>query len=251
MHHLPQPSTFSARAPLQELLQQAKSKYQLRFETVKVGESSLQVLQLADMENYVDHLAETLPYGQKLELPFWAKIWPTSILLSYYLQRMGLQQQGTMLELGSGVGVCGLFAAQQGYQVVISDTHEDALLFSRINILQNNLQDRAEVAKVDFTSHRLQHSFHYILGSEILYQEDCYRPLLDFLQHHMAPGPDSEAILAKSYNLKAEKFFQLAHKEFQVQEKTLGYRQQAPAQEQSSPEKYLSQIYRLRPLKNV
>ncbi|MGM0425157.1 MAG: methyltransferase, partial [Thermodesulfobacteriota bacterium] len=88
MHNLPQPSTFSPEASLQELLDIANSKYQVHFETVKVGDHELQILQLADMEEYVDYLAETLHYGEKLELPFWAKIWPTSILLSYYLQRL-------------------------------------------------------------------------------------------------------------------------------------------------------------------
>ncbi|MGM0423776.1 MAG: class I SAM-dependent methyltransferase, partial [Thermodesulfobacteriota bacterium] len=193
---------------------------------------------------------ETLHYGEKLELPFWAKIWPTSILLSYYLQRLPWNMQGQMLELGAGVGVCGLFAAKHGLQVIISDLHEDALLFSRINILQNNLQDRAEIAKVDFTKDRLQKRFRYILASEILYQESCYRPLLKFLLHHLEPVSQAETILAKSYKLKADKFFKLAREDFQLQEKNLGYRQQAE-EKQSSQEKYLSQIYRLRPKKHV
>jgi predicted nicotinamide N-methyase len=250
MQNLPPPSTFPAEASLQELLDIASSKYQVKFETLKVDEYELQVLQLADMEEYVDYLAENLRYGEKLELPFWAKIWPTSILLSYYLQRLPLDMQGQMLELGAGVGVCGLFAAKHGLEVIISDSHEDALLFSKINILQNNLQDRADVAKVDFTQQRLQQRFRYILGSEILYQESCYSPLINFLLNHLEPMPQAEAILAKSHNLKASSFFELARAEFQLQEKTLGYRQQADS-EQATQEKYLSQIYRLRPKKHV
>ncbi|MFP4391702.1 MAG: class I SAM-dependent methyltransferase [Desulfohalobiaceae bacterium] len=248
MHNLHQPSTFPPEAPLQELLKIARSKYHIKFEAVKIGNYALQVLQLADIEEYVDHLAETVGCGEKLELPFWAKIWPTSILLSYYLQRLSLDFKGQMLELGAGVGVCGLFAAQHGFQVIISDSHEDALLFSKINILQNNLQHRADIAKVDFTKDRIQRRFQYILGSEILYQEACYSPLLKFLQRHLEPIPEAEAILAKGYNLKADKFVKLIREEFQLQEKTLGYRQQAEA-EQSGQEKYLSQIYRLRPKK--
>lgn len=251
MQNLPQPTSFPTDASLQELLQIASNKYEIRFETVKIGDCRLEILQLADMEEYVDCLAENLHYGEKLELPFWAKIWPSSILLSYFLQRLTQDQPGPVLELGAGIGICGLLAAWQGREVIISDLHEDALLFSQINILQNNLSARACIAKVDFTRDKLPMHFRYILGSEILYKESSYNPLLKFLLQHLQPAYGAEAILAKSYKLKADKFFNLAREYFYLQEKNLGYRQQTNQNQAAAPEKYLTQIHRLHPKKHV
>ena len=234
---------------LEDLLERAESRYRVRFERVKVGETALDILQIANMEDHIDRMAAALGEDAALELPFWARIWPTSILLSYYVQRIRAAQEFHLLEIGAGIGLCGLFAAKQGIRTTITDIHEDALLFSRINILHNDLQELADVRRVDFTKDRLPRRYDLILGSEVLYREQSYRPLIKFLSRHLRPGKDSEIILAKSYHLKARSFFKTAEKEFAIQERIIGYREQ-PATPAPDQEKHLSQIYRLRPRKN-
>ncbi len=230
------------------LLEQAQSKYRVRFEPVKVGDASLDVLQIANMEEYLDQMAAGLDAETPLELPFWARIWPTSILLSFFVQRIHAADTAHLLEIGAGIGLCGLFAAKQGIRTTLSDINEDALLFSQINILQNDLQNLADVHRIDFTQDRLSRRYDMILGSEVLYQEASYRPLSKFLKHHLRAHKDSEIILAKSYRLKAKPFFKAAEKEFSIQERVIGYKEQ---QDQASPEneRHLSHIYRLRPRK--
>ncbi|MCF8103981.1 MAG: methyltransferase [Desulfohalobiaceae bacterium] len=240
---------FSDQDSLETLLTQAEAKYQTRFEPVKVGQQELQILQIADMESHLDRILDTADKGQGLELPFWARIWPTSILLSYYAQRLPADAGLNLLEIGAGIGICGLFAAGHGLRVTISDINEEALLFTRINILKNNLQGKARVARCDFTSDRLETRFDIILGSEILYREDTYRPLCKFLSRHLASSKYSEVILAKNYRLKARQFFKMAQKEFDIQERVIGYKEQSIGNE-AEKDKHLSQIYRMRPRKN-
>jgi predicted nicotinamide N-methyase len=235
--------SFSPDASLDELLSVAGARFDLRFEPLKIGSYELQILQIADLEDYIDRLAESTGEGEALQLPFWAKIWPTSILLSYFLQRYPAGSGEEALELGAGVGICGLFAARHGFRVTLSDNNEDALLFTRINILKNNLQDRASVAKLDFTRDTLSLPFRLILASEILYRETSYEPLIEFLTRHLQPG--GEAVLAKDYQLKARRFFQLAPERFRLQEHRLGYRERTD--DESGSEKHLSDIYILRP----
>ena len=55
--------------------------------------------------------------------------------------------------------------------------HPDAVLFSRIAVLKNNLSDRVTVRRLDFTKDRLENRFDLILGSEVLYKEDQARAL--------------------------------------------------------------------------
>ncbi len=233
---------------LNELLEQAESKYQVCFETVKVGETALDILQIANMDAYLEQMAAELDAANTLELPFWAKIWPTSILLSYFVQRIRADKALHLLEIGGGIGLCGLFAAKRGLRTTISDINEDALLFTQINILKNDLQDLADVSRIDFTKDRLSRGYDMILGSEVLYQNAAYRPLNKFLRRHLRSRKDSEILLAKSYHLKAKQFFKEAEKEFLIQERVLGYKER---QESASPEneRHLSQIYRLRPKK--
>jgi predicted nicotinamide N-methyase len=232
---------------LEELLRIANSKFETYFEPVKVGEHSLEILQIAEMDRYIDKLVNEARPGQKIELPFWAKIWPASILLSYFINSMQPPTtQKTLLEIGAGIGLCGLFAALKGFDVVISDYSDDALLFTKINILKNNLEHKATVAKVDFTKDRLNQKFDYILGSEVLYQEESYRPLIKFFSAHLKTTPHAEVILAKDYRRAAKKFFRLAPKDFKIAEKTIGYRQESETDSQGE-ERFLCTIYRLHP----
>lgn len=247
-----QPS-FAPDATLDELLDRVGQKFTTEFETVKIGSHEIQLLQIADMESYVDHLADSTPEGKTLELPFWARIWPTSILLGYYVQRLDPANGPDMLEIGTGVGLCGLIAARHGFNVTISDINEDALLFCRINILKNKLQERCRVARIDFTTDRLDRRFHRIIGSEVLYRDQSYRQLVKFLYRHLKQAPGAEAVIAKDYQLKAAKFFKLARETFRIQEQIIGFKTAAngDGDGEGAGEKQLSAIYRLTPKTNA
>jgi 2-polyprenyl-3-methyl-5-hydroxy-6-metoxy-1,4-benzoquinol methylase len=229
---------------LEGLLATARERYDVIFEKVTVGKYELEILQLSDMMVHIDDLAEQANDETRLELPFWARIWPSSILLSYYIQRMDPAAGVSMLEIGGGIGVCGLFAARHGFKVTISDINEDALLFARINVLKNGLQDRAQVCKVDFTKATMPQTYNYILGSEVIYLEDTYRSLVKFFLKTLDPGPGSEIILAKSYNLKTKRFFALAEQEFVIKMSTIGYKEKGASGPEG--EKHLAQIVRMR-----
>ncbi len=246
-------TNFSTDSSLQELLDYAESKYQTRFESLKVGENRLELLQFQDMEKYIEELDSRTANNERIELPFWAKIWPTSILLSYYLHNLDIPLDNHLLEIGAGIGICGLFAAKLGYNVTISDINEDALLFTQINILKNNLQDRAKIEKIDFTQDSTNEKYKTILGSEALYREDTYRPLIKFFLNNLQAAPDSEIILANHFKIKAKKFFKLAEQEFNIEQKTIGFKESSEdsADNDQESEKHLCKIFRMRPKKYV
>ena len=241
-------TSFSLQDSLEDLLSQARSKFPCDFERIKIGAVELDILQLTDMEAYIDTLAQTS--SQEIELPFWAKIWPTSILLGYFLQNYPGSGETPILEIGAGVGLCGLVAAQLGFSATITDNNEDALLFSQINILQNGLAQRARVAYADFTRTSLERRFPLILGSEVLYHEETYRPLLKFLLRHISTSQESEVVLAKGYKLKVKRFFSLAGREFDIREKIIGYKE-SDSKTAPGDDKHLAQIYRMKPKKHA
>lgn len=247
MTHTP---VLDDNASLDDLLAQANAKYETCFEPVTVGEETLEFLQIADMAAYIERLDHTLAPGELLKLPLWAKIWPTAILLSYFIQRLDPETHPKVLEIGAGVGVCGLFAAKRGFFTTITDIHPDALLFTRINILKNGLQDKARAVKADFTADRLGERFDYILASEAVYLDQTYRALVKFLQAHLTNSESAEIVLAKDYGRKATKFFNLAEKEFHISERVIGYKEKSGA-EGGGEEKQLTTIYRMRARKHA
>ncbi len=228
---------------MDQLLDRAREKYDVAFEPVRIGDLILDILQIADMEAYIDHLAETT--RGRLELPFWAKIWPASVILGYYLCSQPAEKPLDMLELGAGVGICGLVAASRGHKVLITDNHPDALLFARINILRNNLHEHASVQAVDFTADHLSRRFDCILGAEILYMEDKYPQLVRFLREHLSTSRDDEIVLSASNTRKSPVFFQQAQEEFQVSHKTLECRDN-PAEDNADQESHCITIYRMK-----
>jgi predicted nicotinamide N-methyase len=244
-------------ASLDELLALARARYDVRFEPLTVGDVTLELLQIADMEALIDRLTREAGDGP-LKLPFWARIWPTSILLSYFLRRLEPKTPAgatkSLLEIGAGVGICGLFAAAFGFDVTITDIEPDALLFTRIGILKNGLAANARVMRADFSSDRLGRRFDCIVGSEVLYLEDLHRPLVKFLSAHLSLDPAAEVVLARDYHRKADAFFRRAEPDYHIAERTIGYKETpAPGQdgEKGRVERQLTTITRMRAKKHA
>lgn len=241
-------------ASLDELLAAAKSKYAVEFQPMRVGDISLDILQLADMDAYIERIAAALPSNPDQDmpkdidasLPFWAKIWNTSVLTAYVLQKFpakGPYGPRTMLEIGAGVGVVGLVAAKLGFKTTITDNNPDAVLFSRINIMQNGLAETARAELCDFTADGMDERYDLVVGSEVLYKEDTYRPLTKFLLKHLKDDPGAEIVLSKEYSRKAAKFFKLAEREFHMDSKEIGFKNEGA--------KHLCTVYRLKPRKTA
>ncbi len=211
------------QASLEELLGRVGEVHAVSFDTVRVGDKILECIQIADMEDYLDRLVESLEGQKGVEaLPLWAKIWPACLPLAMYMQRQTPQSGDRVLEIGAGLGVAGLFAGSRGFPVVISDIHPDALVFARINVLHNDLADAVQVRYVDFTAEEHHGVFSHIIGSEVLYREAVYSALLHFLRSHLASGAAAqcesraEILLTMDTGRRAVKFFAAAKEYFHL-----------------------------------
>lgn len=218
--HRPAPAP-PLEAPLDELLDWANAAYGVAFEPLRMDDVRLEVLQIADVPAHVEHLAAAAE-GRGVELPLWSKVWPAALLTSHFLHRLPPRPGRPLLEIGAGVGVCGLFAAALGHEVLLTDVNPDALRFARINVLHNGLADRAAVARASFAGDVLPRRFARILGSEVLYLEPLHVPLLAFLKTHLAADPEAEAILSCNYIRDHQSFLDLAGRDFAVQTATIG-----------------------------
>lgn len=226
--------------PLDKLLARAEARFgKVGFEPVKVGDTTIEVLQVQDMPAYIERLVAKTPTGNTVQLPLWAKVWPSAMLLSMMTSQLPVPPGATLLEVGAGVGVCGLFAASRGLNTLITDIEPDALLFSKINILKNGLEANADVAAVDFTSDSLDRTFDFIFGCEVVYEPAQYKALADFLLQHLADGPGREIVLSMENRATTGMFFE------HVKERTKIMRREFPLPDGEDGEKKSTVVYRM------
>ncbi|MFW5731004.1 MAG: class I SAM-dependent methyltransferase [Desulfonatronovibrionaceae bacterium] len=231
---------------LDTLIEQAAKHFEVSFQKVRIGSLYLDILQPADMEQYIQKLADE-SVGE-VTLPMWIKIWPAAVLLGHYISSLAPEPDDfQVLELGCGTGLAGLVAASLGLRVTLTDSSPEALLMARINILKNRLENRAEIRLLDFRQQKLNKNFHLILGSEIFHMSNSGQRLMKFLLNHLHPGPDSQALLAVDYRRRPELFLKNASREFTISEKNIGYKEQTT--DHFRPEKFLCSIFRLKPRK--
>src|SRR5262245_5204098 len=83
---------------------------------VDVGVDTLALWRVADLEQHVDRTA-LLAGDDPPEPPYWAHLWSGSQLLASAVPR----GRATAIELGCGLGLPGLVAAQRGARVTFVD----------------------------------------------------------------------------------------------------------------------------------
>lgn len=212
--------------PLEKLLKLAENKFgRVEFQPVTIGDHTLELLQVKDMAKYIDKLMDQTRSGKKVDLPLWAKIWPACIFLGMFVSKVPLPGKGPILELGAGVGLIGLAVANAtGRKVILSDIEDDALLFCRINILKNGLEDKVELLKADFTRSELDEKYDCIIGCEVLYTEAAYEPLAGFVNKHLSDAPEAEVILAMDQKRQGKVFFEALEKDFAIMRKGFAYK---------------------------
>lgn len=249
---LPELMRLLQDATLDELMALATARHAVHFDTVRVGEHAVECIQISDMQAYIDALVERLDTVQGVDsLPLWAKIWPASLPLALYLGHLQPAPGDKVLEIGAGLGLCGLFAARLGFSVVLSDNVPDALLFARINVLRNNLSEHVEVRPIDFVADDHQGTYTRIIGSEVLYREALFTPLLSFLRRHIRHDPPGEVLLTADSCRRAVQFFAAANEHFHVARSAFPYQSEAGGLAGTELESRSSDqgiyLYRMRP----
>jgi len=201
---------------LDQLMVWIKNKYAVEVVPLKIGGKVLKTLQIKEFEEHLAELIELKAAGL-MDLPYWAKLWDSSLLLAYFLGRQPVVLGRRMLEIGAGLGIVGIYAALCGHQVTITDVNDDALHFARANALLNGVQ-HVEVSKLDWNDAAVGVTYDVIVGSEIVYDRQSYPALVEFLRRALAPG--GIIFLAKNASLHAPAFFVELTKYFEFKQTT-------------------------------
>lgn len=97
----------------------------------------------ADLKLYIPDPLFIKPTYERLCLndsstlfPFWAKVWPSAIALSSFLQQnIGLVNNKSVIEIGAGIGLPSFSVAQYAADLVITDYAANA-----VELMQKNIE---------------------------------------------------------------------------------------------------------------
>jgi predicted nicotinamide N-methyase len=150
-------------------------RFRTSVEDATVDEHTFSILKPANS----DDLIREEDFVKDERLPYWADVWPSSIILAGKLLEVDGRGK-TALELGCGVGLSTLAATSAGYDVLATDYYEDALDVTRANVFRN-LGTIARTRLVDWRHLPLDlGTFDLIFASDVLYENE-YAKLLPIL----------------------------------------------------------------------
>ncbi len=117
----------------------------------------------------IDELISEEDFALDERIPYWAECWPSSRVLAQHVAR----QQGrgrSFLELGCGIGLVSLVAADVGFSVLASDYYADALEFTAANAQRHALR-RVDTRLVDWRKLPSDlGTFDVVAASDVLYE---------------------------------------------------------------------------------
>ena len=193
------------------LYQAIKQRYTVAFEPFKVREHHLHLLKITDLEQI---LGGRDPLKDVSTFPFWIRLWEAAIVLAEFIAGQPPQGDGSLLELGAGLGAPGLVAAAAGFRVTLSDYEPIILDFERINAAASKLP-QVRCTLLDWLEPPEMERYDVILGAEILFREEFFQPLLGVLRR--ALKPDGVVYLAHDAQRRSlQPFLKMAEKEYKI-----------------------------------
>ncbi|RLB91320.1 MAG: methyltransferase [Deltaproteobacteria bacterium] len=219
---------------MRNILEELQKQYSTSITEIAVAGKRLKFLQANKIDGALEgvHLGET----GSAEFPFWLKIWEASVVLANFLSSIQKDKKREWVEIGAGMGVAGIFAAAFGHRVTITDHHAEALKFARANAALNNLKG-VRFALLDWEHLTTRNRYDYIIGSEVVYTEKLFEPLMQLFKSLLLP--DGTIFLAGDVTRRSPlKFFNMLKDDFYIQKNSTTLR--------SQDQTYVIDLYRLR-----
>ncbi|MEO0580780.1 MAG: methyltransferase domain-containing protein [Bacteroidota bacterium] len=143
-----------------------------------------------DVDALLDELIAKGPDSEAVkdeQIPYWADLWHAAIGMSHYLMGNTSLEGKTLLELGCGMGLCGIVAAHQGAQVVMTDYLPEAIDLAAYN-WKLNRREEPEVRLLDWRVPDLALAADLVVASDVAYEERAHKPLINAFRTLVNPG---------------------------------------------------------------
>jgi predicted nicotinamide N-methyase len=165
------------------LVSALNNRFRTSVEDATVDTHTFSILKPANS----DDLIREEDFVKDERLPYWADVWPSSLILAEKLLELNGHGK-TALELGCGVGLSTLAGTKAGFDVLSTDYYEDALDVTRANVFRN-LGKFARTRLVDWR-HLPEDlgQFDLVFASDVLYEKEYAELLPVILRGALAVG---------------------------------------------------------------
>lgn len=176
-------------SPLRETLdvEAIRSRFGLRVRSHRIREMDLR---LAEVERPDDMVREVYPDAvtEHGDAPVWMITWPAALALAEHLVETGAAAGKRVLELGCGTAAPGVAAERSGARRVLSTDYDPLALRLAAYNAGVNACALLETRRLDWYHPDLEERFEVVVGSEVVYFERSFGPLLSVLVRATAPG---------------------------------------------------------------
>jgi predicted nicotinamide N-methyase len=138
--------------------------------------------------------------------PFWAKVWPSAIAMSIFLQQhQDLINNKTVVEIGAGIGLPSFSIANHVAEITITDYDINA-----IDLLQKNIahigNQKIKCIYADWNSFPTTICSDVVLLSDTNYDPSAFQPLLKLIQQFLQKG--TTVVIATPERITASPFIE-------------------------------------------
>jgi predicted nicotinamide N-methyase len=150
-----------------------------------------------------DELIDESAFDEEEFLPYWAELWPSGLALARHVAERDLEGL-RVLELGCGLGLPALAAAQRGADVLATDWAEDATELLRRNAERNGVFLRVARVRWSEPEPLLRAApWDLVLGADLLYEARNAEQLAELI-----PVLGGEVLLAEPGRPYAKEFLE-------------------------------------------
>ena len=190
-------------------LEDIKKQFGFVVKSHRIGEIDIK---LAQIDRVDDMVHEVYPEAVTThgDAPVWMITWPSAFGLAEYLLLNENVAGMRVLELGCGTAAPGIALDMAGAQVTCTDYDPLALQMTRYNAKQNGCK-LLETLKLDWYKPDLEGNFNLVVGSEVVYFEKSFEPLLSVLKRYTTPK--GRVILSDQLRPQMAEFLEMCAKE--------------------------------------
>ncbi|NCC25158.1 MAG: class I SAM-dependent methyltransferase [Deltaproteobacteria bacterium] len=164
------------------------SRWSVDVLEVRSGGRDWAMERVADMETLWESMSG-IGDDEEEDIPYWAEIWPASIMLGDWLaSRAELLRGRACLDIGCGLGLTACIASSLGARVTAMDRAHSPLALAGRSARRNGIPPFSTV-RCDWRRPPFRaRSFSFAWGADVLYEKAFFEPLERLLRTVLAPG---------------------------------------------------------------
>lgn len=186
----------------------------VKRDRVTVAGREFTLARLDDPAALLDHPVFAERFLEDNQAPYGLELWPSSLMLAELILQESAGRRRRAVDLGCGLGLVSIAAAQAGWHITATDNEATSLRFTEYNAgINHTVIDAIEPLDWhDPPTHKVglptDRRFDRVFGSDLLYERVNHAPLLGCIGELLAP--DGVALIVDPNRSIADGFEALA-----------------------------------------